>query len=403
MKFSMFAHRSGGRSPRRTAARVGVLLSALVTLGACGSSGATEPAPHVDPKFASLSPAARSLLAGVVDGKTGYRVKATIGMSMASNGATFGIEPNLDQPMLVQETDAQGERHTIVDASTLTRSLGALGGGGAEQGIPTPRAEAWNDDALLVAELTGMPDTAGDSIESTDPAQQLLAPGRFKVDLTRVGSEEGSAAGDRLLAVMGQSVIDPADLMVQLGETLDRATPVPGELNKQQVTTTLGELAASSGTDPLDNPMLDEALGTDEQARADATEMIEAVSDVPVTMTFSTDTKGRLTELTTDIELSSVAQAMGGLDASADPAAQDAVAVAENMELSMSYPLAIEYDDAIDVVVPTDVTDDRTDLFIEVLEEIDAAAADAGELEATVPEASEPDGAPGDVTATTAG
>lgn len=320
---------------------------------------------------------------------------------MAANGTSFAIEPNLDQPMLTQETDAAGERHTIVDATTLTQSFGPLGTAGSDQDTPTPRAEAWNSDDELVAEVTGIPDQADETGASTDPARQLLAPGRFKVDLTRVGSEAGSETGDRLLAAMGQSMIDPNELMVQLGATLDRATPVPGELNKQQVTTTLGELAASSGTDPLDNPMLDEALGSDEQARADASEMIDVVKSIPVTMTFATDTKGRLTELTTDIELSNVAQAIGGMDPK-NQSAQDAVGVAESMELSMSYPLAIEYDDSIDVVVPTGVTDDRTDLFIEVLQAADQSASDAAngaanggdESELTVPDVSMPDSIP---------
>lgn len=361
MKTGMGFRSSNSRGARAWIGAVATVSVVAAAIGGCGSksdgdSGAkNDKIASVDPRFSELSANGQQLIKTAVTYDEPVHIEMAMGLDMTMGGVSLGVEPDRDQPVVVTDVDSAGRSHTVMDMSRAMQAASTMAGGTGVE-LPEMKVEQWSDGEWLYMEYIGFDGAAS---AANPEFSELTAPGIFKLNL-----EKFSAAADPagLLAQSTGQSVNVNDYLYAIAQNIDSAEPDPDDSSRQRIVITLGEQMEQGESAGI--PMLDGLSDTE-----GAEELLEAIRQVPVEYSFTTDDKGRVDDVIVDIDLTSFMIEM---------AATQGGAAAEQFKgatIKSSIPIAIDYDTSIEVSIPEDIEDDRTDAFISVLGEINGTEA----------------------------
>ncbi len=335
------------------------ILSALV-LAACGSPAADDNAAEEQlPAVAALSAAFDEAAEAPA-----FRTSMSMGMTldMGALGQSMSFDADRATPMMVSESDADGEQHIVMslaplmDATLGSNSTDILGG--------DLEMEIWQSDATMVVDLGGFAPILAQSPETAG----ALPADVFSVDINRLG--EGVAGVDAASLLSGQSVPDPVEMASVLRSALDDVAAVEGEPGHFIGRLTFDDYSAAFGRDP--EAMLGgmgesfELMGGADALRALADVFDELVVDVD--MRLAAD--GSVDLVQYDVDMSPLWKALPEIiAASGDGAGGMGEQFAEMFgDFTFDMTMLIDYDlDAsVDVELPQGDFPDATDQFLEM-------------------------------------
>lgn len=298
------------------------------------------------------------MFAGVTDEQQSYRVAQSVGLNMQMGPVSMSLPLDMSEPILTAEVDSDGEQHLVFDFTSAFTTMMSSDEDTASFDLPDQVGmEMWTNSDELVIDTAGFgemfADMGLDANGGTGYAS-LFAPGIFKVDLEQAGAAAGTDAQAMIAQIAGQSVVNPDDLLQPVADHFDDAEQIDGDPHHLRLTVPYSELAESA--DISSGPMTE--MG---QAAQDA------LNDTPIEITITTDDEGRLIAYTIDMDMSSF---MTAYSETADTTSSGEPGMFDVGDITYETQVGgeITYDPSIDVQVPTDVTDDRTEAFVEALD-----------------------------------
>lgn len=350
------------------------IVSTALLLAACGPTGGDDSSPaEVLPDAAAWN----SGLTAAVDAGS-HRVTMAMGMNvdMGMLGEAMSFEADLDTPLMVAESDADGDQHLVFTPTSMMD--GALGAAGSAAFGDDLAMEIWQSDATMLVDLGGFADVLDQAGESAS----MLPGDVFSVDIARL-AEAGGADIDATTVLSGQQAPDPIEIATMVRDGLDDVVEDPDDPNHFTGTISFDEFntALGQGSDGV----LGE-LGSPFDA-ADGADMVAALSEavaeivVEVDMRLADDGSADLVRFDVDLSpmwaaLPEVMSASGDVEGASEMGdlgemGEMFAELFANMTFEMTVLLDYDVDVAVDVELPAGEFPDATDQFLELVGQLD--------------------------------